>query len=259
MAANGAIMLGAGLDKEIGPVVVVAGGVAWALGIAVFFLGDGWRQKSVWWNVPTLVGLLALLGAPFTLGFVTTAALFDRLGQGGRIAWGDTAFWGIVLGYLFLLPSLVRRLLVPPSSPLPQQRVHLVSRGVGLGLLAIPLIGAGLFPSLLLPGKLVGDAGLTLGRQLAMLGLEGWLLWVIVLACGGVLAWQERVLRAKIGLVLSAAHDVLRLEWLYESVVGALNRGLGVLRVADEVVGGAGALLWSLVLFLLIVLVWSGS
>jgi formate hydrogenlyase subunit 3/multisubunit Na+/H+ antiporter MnhD subunit len=259
MAANGAILLGAGLDKEIGPVVVVAGGVAWALGIAVFFLGDGWRQESPWWNAPTLVGLLALLGAPFTLGFVTTSSLFDSLAQGNRIGWGGTALWGIILGYLFLLPSLVRRLLVPPSSPLPHQRMLLVARGAGLGLLAIPLIGAGLFPSLLLPADMVGDAGLTLGRQMAMPGLEGWLLWVIVLACGGVLAWQEKFLRAKIGLVLSAVHDVLRLEWLYESAVGALNRGLGVLRVADEVVGGAGALLWSLVLFLLIVLVWSGS
>jgi formate hydrogenlyase subunit 3/multisubunit Na+/H+ antiporter MnhD subunit len=259
MAANGAIMLSTGLDKEIGPVVVVAGGVAWALGIAVFFLGDGWRQKSLWWNVPTLVGLLTLLGAPFTLGFVTTASLFDRLAQGGRIAWGDSALWGIILGYLFLLPSLVRRLLVPPSSPLPHQRVYLVARGVGLGMLALLLVGVGLFPSILLPGDVVGDAGFTLGRQMAMPRLEGWLLWVIILACGGVLAWQERVLRAKIGLMLSAAHDVLRLEWLYESVVGALNRGLSVLRVADEVVGGAGALLWSLVLFLLIVLVWSGS
>jgi formate hydrogenlyase subunit 3/multisubunit Na+/H+ antiporter MnhD subunit len=259
MAANGAIMLGTGLDNEIGPVVVVAGGVAWALGIAVLFLGDGWRQESLLWNIPTLVGLLALLGVPFTLGFVTTASLFNRLAQGGRIQWGDTALWGIILGYLFLLPSLVRRVLAPPSSPLPHKRVRLATRGVGLSLLAIPLIGVGLFPSLLLPGDVVGDAGLTLGRQMAMPGLEGWLLWVIVLACGGVLAWQERFLRAKIGLVLSAVHDVLRLEWLYGLAVGALNRGLSVLRVADEVVGGAGALLWSLVLFLLIVLVWSGS
>jgi hypothetical protein len=259
MAANGAILLGTGLDKEIGPVVVVAGGVAWILGTAVFFLGDGWRQKSLWWNIPALVGLLTLLGVPFTLGFVTTASLFDRLAHGGRIVWGDTTLWGIILGYLFLLPSLVRRLLVPASSSLPHQRVHLLTRGVGLGLVAILLIGAGLFPSLLLPGDMVGGAGLTLGRQMAMPRLEGWLLWVIVFACGGVLAWQEGFLRAKIGLVLSAIHDVLRLEWLYESAVGALNRGLGVLRVADEVVGGAGALLWSLVLFLLIVLVWSGS
>jgi hypothetical protein len=36
--------------------------------------------------------------------------------------------------------------------------------------------------------------------------------------------------------------------------VGALERGLGVLRGIDEVVGGAGALLWSLLIFFLLVL-----
>ena len=38
---------------------------------------------------------------------------------------------------------------------------------------------------------------------------------------------------------------------------GAMEQGLRALRVVDEVVGGAGTLLWSLLLFLLFLLVWS--
>ena len=71
-----------------------------------------------------------------------------------------------------------------------------------------------------------------------------------------MLAWQERALRPKVELWLSAIHDLLCLEWLYDAVVAALGRGLNVLRVADEVMGGGGALLWSWLLFLLMILVW---
>ena len=42
-------------------------------------------------------------------------------------------------------------------------------------------------------------------------------------------------------------------------LVGALERGLGVFRVVDEIVGGAGALLWSWLLFLILLLIWSGK
>jgi len=41
-------------------------------------------------------------------------------------------------------------------------------------------------------------------------------------------------------------------------VAGALDRGLSMLRAAGEVVGGAGALLWSWLLFFLLLLVWGG-
>jgi hypothetical protein len=72
-----------------------------------------------------------------------------------------------------------------------------------------------------------------------------------------VLAWQDGNVRHGIEFLLSAAHDLLRLDWLYEAAVGAMNQGMGVLRLIDEVVGGAGTLLWSLLLFLLILLIWS--
>jgi len=87
-------------------------------------------------------------------------------------------------------------------------------------------------------------------------GLAGWLVWAVSLTGGGVLAWQERNFYSRIELLLNVAHDLLRLEWLYGAVAGALDRGLSVLRAADEVMAGAGAMLWSWVLLLLILLVW---
>jgi len=130
-----------------------------------------------------------------------------------------------------------------------------VARGIGLGLPMLSLVVAGLYPPLLVGGVRIP----ALGSLFVMPGLTGWLLWVVSLAGGGVLAWQEGTIRPKIELWLSVIHDLLCLEWLYDAVVGALSRGLSVLRAADEVVGGRGALLWSWLLFLLLILLVWGS
>jgi len=252
IGVTGAVLLAAGLAGESAAAVIAAGGFAWALGIAVLFLKNGLsddlQRDLSWWRIPSLVGALALLGVPLTLGFVTEANLIAGLTTEGRLGWGGAFF----VGHLFLVPSLMRWLLLPSSSPVPNRRWPLVARGVGLGLPALLLVVAGLHPPLFIGG--IGAP--SLGPLLAMPGLTGWLLWAVSLAGGGVLAWQERALRPKIELLLGATHDLLRLEWLCDALVGALDRGLSVLRMADEVVGGTGALLWSWLLFLLILLVW---
>jgi hypothetical protein len=251
IAANGALLLAAGLAGESAATVIILGSVSWTLGVVVFSLGDGWQRGALWWNVPALVGLLTLLGSPLTLGFVTAATLIGGLVQGSRIEGGMT-FWGSLAGYLFLVPSLVRRLLTSPSVSLPDRRGMVLARGVGLGVPTLFLIVAGLFPSFVVVG------GPSLGSLLAMPGLLGGVLWAIMLACGGLLAWQEGLLRSRIGLLFGAVHDVLRLEWLYVSVAGAFDRGLSIFRAVNDVVEGAGGLLWSLLLFLLLLLAWGG-
>jgi hypothetical protein len=117
---------------------------------------------------------------------------------------------------------------------------------------ALLLVLAGLSP-LLLAGTAQAPS---LGQLFTLPGWAGWLLWVGALAGGGALAWQEGAIRSRIELVLGAIHDLLGLEWFYRAIVGALERGLGVLRAVSEVVGGRGALLWSWLLFLLLLLVW---
>ena len=250
-AANGAILLSAGLAGDSAAGVVAAGSVAWAVGVGLISLGGGLRWNVPWQGIPSLVGALALLGLPLTLGFVTGANLVGGLAKGGSPGLGGAFFLGNVL----LIPALMRWLLNTVVSSWPTHRGLAVARGVGLGLPTLLLIVAGLHPPLLVGHGLVPS----LGQLLAMLNPVGWLLWMISLAGGSVLAWQDAVICPKIGLLLRAAHDLLSLEWLWGAVVGALDRGFGVLRVADEVVGGSGALLWSWLLFLLLLLVWGSG
>lgn len=261
MVVTGAVLLAAGLAEESAAAVISTGSVAWALGVGVIFLSDGLQQESPWWNLPALVGALTLMGLPLTLGFVTEAVLIGGLTMEDPLR-RRVAFF---VGNLFLIPSLVRWLLSPSSASPPDTCRHhrptaavgalLVARGIGLGLPALLLIVAGFYPPLLVGSGL----SLSLGKLFAMPSLAGWLLWAISLAGGGVLAWQEGNLRPRIEFLLSAAHDLLRLDWLYDAVAGALNRGLSVLRAADEVIRGTGALLWSWLLFLTFLLVWGGK
>jgi len=248
VAATGAVLLAAGVAGENGVSVLAVGGTAWVLAVGVMLLGDGLRRETLWWSMPVLLGALALLGLPLTAGFVPTATLAGGLVRGGHIGWGVAWF----CGYLFLVPALVRRLLAPPALPVADRPWVMIVRGIGLGMPALLLVLAGLYPLLL-----VGTAQApSLGQLLTLPGWAGWLLWVGALAGGGALAWQEGTIRSRIELVLGAIHDLLGLEWLYRAIVGALERGLGVLWAAGEVIGGRGALLWSWLLFLLLVLVW---
>jgi len=269
MMVTGAVLLAAGLAGEGAAAVISTGSVAWALGVGVIFLSDGLQQESPWWNLPALVGSLTLMGLPLTLGFVTEAILIGGLTMEDPLR-RRVAFF---VGNLFLIPSLVRWLLSPrllsassaspPDTCRPDScRQHpwpLVARGIGLGLPALLLIVAGFYPPLLVARWNRRGLPLSLGKLFAMPSLAGWLLWAISLAGGGMLAWQEGNLRPRIEFLLSAAHDLLRLDWLYDAVVGALNRGLSVLRAADEVIRGTGALLWSWLLFLTFLLVGGGK
>jgi hypothetical protein len=225
------------------------------------------QRQSRWWRIPPLVGALALLGLPLTLGFMMGATLVRGIAERGHLGWGGAFFFG----NLFLVPALARWLRTWPSPLLSHEggsreegeggayRWLAVPCGIGLAMPMLLLIIAGLVPSLIIgTTDFDGSAPLlvpSLGRLLAMPGLMGWLLWTISIAAGGLLAWQDEGLRFRIEPLFGAIHDLLRLEWLYEVTVGALERGLSVLRGIDEVVGGAGALLWSLLIFFLLVLI----
>ncbi len=72
------------------------------------------------------------------------------------------------------------------------------------------------------------------------------------------MAWWDTSLRDRLGRLARALHNLLQLDWLYERLVSALGRGVSFLAPVDELVSGRGDLLWSFLLFLLIVMIWRG-
>jgi hypothetical protein len=57
-------------------------------------------------------------------------------------------------------------------------------------------------------------------------------------------------------LWLDALQGIVRLDWAWTLLAGAFGQGLTVLRAVDDVLGGRGALLWSFIMLLLVILVW---
>jgi hypothetical protein len=251
MGVTAATLLSATLMGDDCAAIISTGCVAWALGVTVLLLSDGLRRGAPWWSIPALFGSLALMGLPASLGFISQMHLLGGIARTPRLWWLAAFF----LGNSLLVAALTRRLRAAATSPLPSSYWWLGVHGIALGLPALLLLVSGFFPSLLV----VGVELPSLGMLVSLPRVVGWVLWILALVGGGVLGWQDENVRAKIAFLMSAAHDFVRLDWFNESVVGAMEQGLRVLRVVDEVVGGAGSLMWSLLLFLLILLVWSSQ
>lgn len=268
----GAVLLAGITAGKEALAIVAAGSVAWTLGLGVLFLGRFVTAQGLRWKIPALIGGWALLGLPGTLGFASGAMLY------GGVAGAGNAPSGLAVGSLiwttFLIPALIRCLLTAPRVPREQPpgdsgggfrirgleikwlSVMELGYTIGSGLPALLLIVAGLFPALLFDGAAVALPSFVTMFRLP--GVTGWLLWLLGLAAGGLLSWKDDLLRSRGGAALDTIYSLLRLEWLYDALGGAVNRGLSVLRTADELIGGAGALLWACLIFLLYILAKGG-
>ena len=256
MGVNGAVLLTAVLaDNNTALSLITAGCVTWMLGGTVLFLGEGLNlgagfRPTILWGLPATIGALALAGAPPTMGFLAEVTLLETLVAKARWSW----IIAFLVGQTFLGAVVIRRLFSNKSSGTEVSPWgHNVARGVGLAAPALLLIVVGLYPRLLIRDGLVSSMGTLLTKQ----GSMGWLLWGLPLIGGAFLAWQDEKVQSVVGLWRHALHDLLRLEWLYEALAGAFERGMGMFRTLDEVLGGAGALLWSWILFLIFLLTWS--
>ncbi len=283
ITVNGTFLLAARLLPSEAVALMSAGSLTWVLSVGLLLLStelstrSDVRKRIFWLYLPTLMGAMALVGLPLTSGFVADAALLEALFDGDHLRWASA----YLIGRIFLIAALTRWLVAiwPWSSTpiellrdkilrdkLSQDKMDTsadeikrdslwgylrpsIAPSLGLGAPALLLLVTGLYPSLFSP-----DAPLSLGGLLSGPGWAGWLLWGGVFLGGAVLAWQGDSLRSRIELGLSAMVDFLRLEWLYDALLGALERALTALRVLDQIVGGAGTLLWSWIVFLILLL-----
>ncbi|MGD9001969.1 MAG: hypothetical protein PVF04_04825 [Anaerolineae bacterium] len=267
MGMTGALLLGVvlvslpgasqGAGQEVALPTLTLGAAGWMLGVTVLFLGGGFdpggllRRDTLPGSIPSLVGALSIIGVPPTLGFAIGSSLMR--GVTGVERWGGRV--GFFLGQLFLVAAVIRWLF--PSTPLQRPERNddrLFGRTAHHAALICTVllhVVGGVAPMLLV----AGSSRVSLGFLLAGPGLTGWLLWVGGLLIGGVLGWQDAYLRPRLSLWLDLLQDIVRLDWALALLIGAFERGLAVLRAVDDVLGGRGTLLWSLIILLLLILV----
>jgi hypothetical protein len=259
-----ASLLGAsqGVGEDVVLSIVTLGATSWMLSVPVLFLGGQvdhrlfWQGEALPGSIPSLLGALSLIGFPPTLGFVTASTLMRR-GVSPVGHWGWRV--GFFFGYLFLVAAVTRWLFSASrhqqSEAHEEARLGRIAHAVSLIGPVLLLVAAGVAPTVLV----AGSSRLSLGFLITGPGLTGWLLFGGALVLGGFVGWQGAHIRSRVSLWLDVLQEIVRLDWAYALFVGAFEQGLTVLRAVDDVLGGRGALLWSFIILLLMILVWRAS
>lgn len=266
MAANGAVLLGALLSSlwrdgdgstasHVVPIMTL-GTASWIMATTMVFLGGGFDLREalegrfLWREASSVLGMLSMLGVPATAGFAVQSALMRGLVKAGYWPWTV----GFLIGQALLVAAVVRWLQAPRLAERAGRSVAAeVAYGAGLtGVVGLWIVG-GTVPSLFFVG-IESSPTASLRSLLVVPTLRGWLLWGGSLIVGAGLAWGDAAVRAKVSLWLDALHDIVRLDWVYNLVIGALEQGFAVVRAVDEVLGGRAALLWSCILLLVLIL-----
>jgi hypothetical protein len=232
--------------------VAVAAAVAWALSIAVFSLTPGWSGRRFWRGIPSLLALLSLLGLPPLLGFVVRFTAYSGF-DAGLVALGVA-----LIGESFVIASLVRLWYWAEPRPFPQQRL---SEGVYLvifALSALVLVFFGLFPRAF-AGTIQNATLQDLGVIVQSGNVAGWAGWALPLVAGVTLFFLGEGLRQRLEGGWRGLGALLRLEWVYGLFYVALRGVVSLVRGVSSVVEGEGALLWTMIVLLIILIFLTGN
>ncbi len=239
------------LSPSNGPEALIWPTTAFALGGGLWLVGQrAWREWG--WQIPVSVGALALVGVPFTPGFLTQPFVARLLG--GQLSVGPAGlFFGIyILAQTLQVAALLRSWGGEVREPTGLHFAVVARLVTGSVMLALPLVLAGLFPQAIaslaaMPNAIPEGLG---NPPSAVAGPTVWLTLGLPLLLGIILA----MVRPRLGLLQNgwsaAISRLTGLEWL--------NRlwEWGTLQISTvwdnglQVVEGAGYIGW-LIAFIL--------
>jgi multicomponent Na+:H+ antiporter subunit A len=232
--------------------VAVAAAVAWALGITVFALTPGWSKRYFWRAIPSLLALLSLLGVPPTLGFVVRFTAYSGL---------EADLFALVValvGETFVVAALIRLWLWGEPRAWPKDRLYELIYLLIFSVAAVTLILIGLSPEVF-AGRGQDTALLGLGDFVRQGGIAGWAGWALPLVAGITLLLLGEGFHQRLEGGWQGLGALMRLEWLYGLLFVALRRAVGLIRGVAHIVEGEGALLWTAVILLIILLYLTGN
>jgi hypothetical protein len=245
LAQTGLVVLAGTWGGEGAALALVAEGLVLLLSAGVLFLSWGYDPAQRLWSLPAAFAAAALVGLPFTLGFVGRSAMLAAFTAEG--AWPLLVLSGFA--HTLLFATLSRLVLRPAANPFPPSAVVRGLGAVGLAVLAAPLALLGSAPARL--AELLGVPPASLLEVLARMPATGWVVWAAGLGLGAALWWREGGLHGVRGQLHPPLQTLFGLRWFYRAVaaIGEIaGRGVRGLALLLE---GEGALLWVLVVLVL--------
>jgi formate hydrogenlyase subunit 3/multisubunit Na+/H+ antiporter MnhD subunit len=237
IAESGVVLL---VGLWAGALALTAQSVALMLGGTLIFLACGHDPLRPWLSALPVVGVLAVLGAPFTAGWGGAASLLQALIDGGH--WLVLA--GLVVAQAILAAGLFHTVFWPGELTEDTPGVLAVYLG-GMALPAAGVVLAGW------PGAAWMRTALGSGTPSA--GAWG-LGMVVVTVAIGLIVWRfETVARGSASMAVGALSALFRLDWLYRLVWSGIHLLETLVFNVAAVLEGEGAVLWVLAA---IVLLW---
>ena len=242
------------LSGARGPAALIWPTTTFALGGGLWLVGERvWREWG--WQIPVSVGALALVGVPFTPGFLTQSAIARLLA--GEFS-GDLVmpFFAIyILAQTIYVSAMLRSWGVQNKDALafsPSLAWRLLFSSI---ILALPLVVAGIFPQFIATVAGIAD---TIPPNVgnppsAVAGVSVWLTLALPLVLGMALArirprfwqylggWPDRITR------------LAGLEWLANFTAWTGMHSASAWEIAIGVLEGRGAVGW-LITFTMIVI-----
>ena len=226
-----------------------AAALNWMFIVVSLFIARGLDRKHPFWAVGALVAGLSLAALPGTLGFVVQQGVIAGIIHAKQ--------WPILLAVVtaqsLVIAAVARFIVVPQSESTPTSLWRKGWWGVALVLGALPLIGLANAPEALsgLP------ATSTLLSELPAIGV---LALFAPIAIGLGLAWRGPfLLRGSADGSTSIWSRMIRLEWLNSAVFYVIDRLTGLLRSMAGVFEGEGGLLWTVVVIVIVIVIYTGA
>jgi hypothetical protein len=206
----------------------------------------------LWRAIPSLLALLSLCGLPGTLGFVVRFTAYSGL-EADLVALSVA-----LLGEAFAVAALVRLWFWSEPRPFAERRFFEPILLAVFAVAAILLLLTGLSPEIF-AGRGQDTALLELSALIGQGGVTGWAGWALPLVAGVTLFLAGEGLRQRMEAGWRGLGTMLRLEWVYGLFYVGARLVASLLRGMSSVVEGEGALLWTTVILLIILLYLTGS
>jgi hypothetical protein len=224
------------------------GALVWSVvtfGLGCALLAAGQPARSFFgWRAPAALAALTLWGLPGTVGFLAQSVLVFPTDA----ALALPLFAVVIVSEILLVAALWEAVFRDVPGPVDERSIKgrpLLRVGGAVALLAIPVIGFGLFPGVLASlAGLPAQSALTLREILVETRRSIWAGLFMAALFGGLLGlYRERILGQMRGWQAAIA-SVASLEWLYGAVAAAFKLVGGGLQYFARLGEGEGYLGW---------------